>query len=76
MLREPFSEAAAEPLPVMLWRARPDFLAYDIRDLPSRFAAAQRSRGIPVLTWTVRTQAQEETAHRHADQIIHERPAP
>jgi glycerophosphoryl diester phosphodiesterase len=57
-----------------LWRARPDFLAYDIRDLPSRFATAQRSRGIPVLTWTVRTQAQEETARRHADQIIHERP--
>ena len=59
-----------------LWRAQPDFLAYDIRDLPSRFAAAQRSRGIAILTWTVRTQAQEETAHRHADQIIHERPAP
>lgn len=59
-----------------LWRARPDFLAYDIRDLPSKFATAQRSRGIPVLTWTVRTQAQEETARRHADQIIHERLMP
>ena len=56
-----------------LWRAWPDFLAYDIRDLPSRFAAAQRSRGIPVLSWTVRTLAQEETARAHADQIIHER---
>ena len=30
-----------------LWHARPDFLAYDIRDLPSRFAAAQRRRGSP-----------------------------
>jgi len=59
-----------------LWRARPEFLAYDIRDLPSKFAAAQRSRGIPVLTWTVRTQAQEETARAHADQIIHEKPVP
>ena len=59
-----------------LWRARPEFLAYDIRDLPSKFAAAQRSRGIQVLTWTVRTQAQQETALRHADQIIHERPGP
>jgi len=59
-----------------LWRARPDFLAYDIRDLPSRFAAAQRSRGIRVLSWTVRTRAQADRAQRHADQIIHERPAP
>lgn len=57
-----------------LWRGRPDFLAYDIRDLPSQFASAQRKRGIKLLTWTVRTPAQQETALRHADQIIHERP--
>ena len=42
-----------------LWRARPDFLAYDVRDLPSRFAAAARARGLPVLTWTVRDAAAE-----------------
>jgi len=59
---------------IALWRARPDFLAYDIRDLPSRFAAAQRARGIPVLTWTVRSAAAEATALVHADQIIYERP--
>src|SRR4051812_10088491 len=29
-----------------LWQARPDFLAYDVRDLPSPFAAAQRKRGL------------------------------
>jgi glycerophosphoryl diester phosphodiesterase len=55
-----------------LWRARPDFLAYDVRDLPSRFAAAQRRRGLPVLTWTVRTGAQRATAAVHADQPIYE----
>ncbi|MBO0748982.1 MAG: glycerophosphodiester phosphodiesterase, partial [Porphyrobacter sp.] len=38
-----------------LWHAKPDFLAYDVRDLPSPFAAAQRQRGLPLLTWTVRT---------------------
>lgn len=59
---------------VALWRARPDFLAYDIRDLPSRFATAQRARGIPVLSWTVRSAAAEATALVHADQIIYERP--
>src|SRR5512139_413726 len=33
---------------------RPDFLAYDIRSLPSPFAARARSRALPVLSWTVR----------------------
>ena len=55
-----------------LWHARPHFLAYDVRDLPSRFAAAS---GLPVLTWTVRSDADEARAHAYADQIIHERPA-
>ncbi len=55
-----------------LWRARPHFLAYDVRDLPSRFARAQRRRGLPVLTWTVRGAAQRETARAEADQIIYE----
>jgi glycerophosphoryl diester phosphodiesterase len=59
---------------VSLWRARPDFLAYDIRSLPSRFAAAQRSRGLPVVTWTVRTAKQERTAMKHADEVIYEQP--
>lgn len=55
-----------------LWRARPDFLAYDIRDLPSRFAANARDRGLPVLTWTVRTLKDRARAAEHADQIIFE----
>mgnify|MGYP001343404964 CR=1 FL=1 len=55
-----------------LWHARPDFLAYDVRDLPSRFAAAQRSRGLPVLTWTVRTPALRSVAAAHADGPIAE----
>ncbi|MEA3029117.1 MAG: hypothetical protein QOG13_442 [Sphingomonadales bacterium] len=52
-----------------LWWSRPDFLAYDIRDLPSRFAAAAR---LPVLTWTVRNEDDRRRAARHADQIIYE----
>ena len=58
-----------------LWRARPDFLAYDIRDLPSRFASAERKRGLPVLTWTVPNRPDQEIAAIHADQIIHELPS-
>lgn len=55
-----------------LWHARPEFLAYDIRDLPSRFAAAQRKRGLPVLTWTVCRPEHVERAAEHADAPIAE----
>lgn len=53
-----------------LWQARPDFLAYDVRDLPSHFAARQRRRGLPVLTWTVRTPTLSQRATEHADAAI------
>ena len=52
--------------------ARPDFLAYDVRDLPSRFAAAQRARGLPLLTWTVRSAELRRARVRHADAPIAE----
>jgi glycerophosphoryl diester phosphodiesterase len=55
-----------------LWRAKPDFLAYDIRDLPSRFAATQRRRGLPIYSWTVRSEAERARAAAHADQIRYE----
>lgn len=55
-----------------LWMASPHFLAYDIRDLPSRFAATQRKRGLPVATWTVRSPELRERAAQHADAPIAE----
>jgi glycerophosphoryl diester phosphodiesterase len=58
-----------------LWRARPDFLAYDIRDLPAAFPAGQRGRGLKILTWTVRTVEQESLALAYADEMIFERPS-
>jgi glycerophosphoryl diester phosphodiesterase len=57
-----------------LWWARADFLACDIRDLPSRFAGAARRRGLPVYTWTVRSDADRARAAAYADQIIFEAP--
>jgi glycerophosphoryl diester phosphodiesterase len=56
-------------------KAKPDFLAYDVRDLPSKFAAAARARGLPVLTWTVRNAEAERRAFAHADEAIYEKPA-
>ncbi|MCP1469901.1 glycerophosphoryl diester phosphodiesterase [Sphingobium sp. OAS761] len=54
--------------------AKPDFLACDIRDLPSSFTRRARARGLPVLSWTVRTDAERARASVHADQMIFERP--
>ncbi len=51
----------------------PYFYAYDVRALPS--PVAQRIRddlGLPLFTWTVRTDAQRETARLHADAPIFE----
>ncbi|MFO1255282.1 MAG: glycerophosphodiester phosphodiesterase family protein [Sphingomonadaceae bacterium] len=55
-----------------LWHARPDFLAYDIRDLPSRFPLGQRRRGLPLLTWTVRSAEHRERAEEYTDAPIAE----
>jgi glycerophosphoryl diester phosphodiesterase len=52
--------------------AHPDFLAYDIRDLPSPEAAHARSRGLPVLSWTVRTSDEWARARSFADAAIFE----
>lgn len=57
-----------------LWTAKPDFLAYDVRDFPSSFAASNRARGLPVVTWTVRTASQEKIAATHADEPVYEMP--
>jgi glycerophosphoryl diester phosphodiesterase len=53
-------------------RTRPNFLAYHVNDLPRAGVSLLRRLGLPVLTWTVRTQAQRQHASAHADAIIFE----
>lgn len=55
-----------------LWTARTQFLAYDVRDLPSSFASAQRTRGLPLLTWTVASPQLADIAREYADASIAE----
>jgi len=57
---------------VALWRARPDFLAYDIDDIGGSFAQGQRRRGIPLLTWTVDNPSRAARAAARADAPIAE----
>lgn len=54
-------------------RTRPDFVAYRIQDLPTASTTLlRRLFGVPLLTWTVRTQAERQKAARVADQMIFE----
>jgi len=58
-----------------LWRARPQFLAYDIGDIANPVVRLARRRGVPVLTWTVRTAEDAARAAAYADAPIAEGPA-
>lgn len=55
-----------------IWHARPDFLSYDVRDLPSRLATAQRKRGLPIAAWTALSVQQRDVAACYADALIAE----
>jgi glycerophosphoryl diester phosphodiesterase len=53
--------------------ARPHFIAYDIQALPAAAPLiAKTVCGLPLLTWTVRTDADRERALRYADAMIFE----
>ena len=55
------------------FRARPHFLAWSVRDLPGFWPLLGRwAFGLPLLTWTVRTEADRLRARRWADQMIFE----
>jgi glycerophosphoryl diester phosphodiesterase len=52
---------------------RPQFVAYSVKDLPATAPLlARRLLGLPLLTWTVRTDDDRARAARWADQIIFE----
>lgn len=54
-------------------RTRPHFIAYGVKDLPSPAPwLARHVFGLPLLTWTVRSEHDRQTAARHADQMIFE----
>jgi len=69
-----FSPAARRRMALLLHspKTRPQFVAYAVRDLPAAAPLIARHLfGLPLLTWTVRTQADRRRA-RWADQIIFE----
>jgi glycerophosphoryl diester phosphodiesterase len=54
-------------------QARPNFIAYSVKDLPAAMPLAARNvGGMPLLTWTVRSADDRQRAARFADQMIFE----
>ena len=54
-------------------RTRLQFLAYSVTDLPGAIPwMARNLLGLPLLTWTVRTDDDRKRAARWADQMIFE----
>jgi len=51
---------------------RPHFIAYAGRDLPALAPVAARGLGLPLLTWTIRSEAERARVLRFADQVIFE----
>lgn len=62
-------------IPFWMRKAKPDFIACDINLLPNSFCMNWRSKGKPLLTWTVRDKKMELIAREHADALIFEKPA-
>ena len=49
---------------------RPDFLSYELAGLPSPVVRWWRDRGVPVVSWGVKSPDDEVRARKHADNII------
>lgn len=82
MVADSFADEEWKPIPPLRRLAlrhlaaaplvRPSFIAYGVHDLPADAPLLLRHLGTPLLTWTVRTEADRATARRYADQIIFE----
>lgn len=54
-------------------RSQPHFISWKVADLPCAAPyLCRKALGMPLMTWTVRTAAERETAARHADQMVFE----
>jgi glycerophosphoryl diester phosphodiesterase len=73
-----WGEVAAAPKRAIMYfaqmvSARPQFIAYALRDLPALWPAVTRSvLRLPLLAWTVRSADDQRKAARYADQMIFE----
>lgn len=57
---------------VNLHKARAHFIAHDLQCLPSAFVASIRKKGMPALSWTVRSESDNSLARDNVDNVIFE----
>jgi glycerophosphoryl diester phosphodiesterase len=55
-----------------LGQSQPQFLSFEAAGLPSRASRLFHQAGLPVLSWTVRSEAEARRARRYCDQITFE----
>lgn len=51
-------------------RAKPQFIAFNVQDLPAQILKSKKCKGLPILGWTVKSQAQYLEAVKYVDNII------
>jgi glycerophosphoryl diester phosphodiesterase len=68
----PFAERLALRDLAHLAMSRPQFLSFEAAGLPSAASRRFREAGLPVLSWTVRSEAEARRARRYCDQITFE----
>ena len=70
--RLPFARRLALRHLAHLERSDPHFISFDVEGLPWPPVQALRAAGMPVISWTIRSQAQADAARRFSDQITFE----
>jgi glycerophosphoryl diester phosphodiesterase len=53
-------------------RTRPHFVSFNFKDLPFAPIQSIRAMGFPVITWTIKSKADETLARRYSDQVTFE----
>lgn len=55
---------------MMNWTSKPDFIAYEIAELPNAGTGLQKLRGRPLLGWTAETIEERREAEKYCDAVI------
>ncbi len=66
----PFYQAFLLRSMLMNWMSKPDFIAYEVAELPSRGTTIQRWLGRPLLGWTIEDMTQRVAAESLCDGVI------